>query len=403
MNTTAQGNAYENKVFQLVKKLIEDGTVAVGKNYSLHQKKSYPIDFGTDSFIADISIEVRNPHFNNEISNLVIFECKDLNGKLDKSDFEEWRGRIKNLPFGKKLYFVTSKGYPQPVIDKALNTGIGLIVWSGQGEENWEAPRTLNEIEQRNHNFHILRGESNAPFFPLIFEDGCFCTMGEMLKKNELPIKAPTLKPRYMPREMIRDIINQLLTTQGFNSIDTHKNEDKLIAFLKVKINFQELPSTHNGKYNATHHCITLPNWLISEPQRLRFSLAHELGHAYLHREKLLQYESFFTANDTIAYSPSESEFHWFDVQANDFASYLLMPDAEFKHAVSLLFKQYRLHVPFIIDNQKGKFPIYYSIVDSLANHFDVSNEHVKSRLKKDKFVEITRQPNRIGNILRGF
>ena len=25
MNTTAQGNAYENKVFQLVKKLIEDG------------------------------------------------------------------------------------------------------------------------------------------------------------------------------------------------------------------------------------------------------------------------------------------------------------------------------------------------------------------------------------------
>ena len=66
------------------------------------------------------------------------------------------------------------------------------------------------------------------------------------------------------------------------------------------------------------------------------------------------------------------------------------MPDAEFKHAVSLLFKQYRLHVPFIIDNQKGKFPIYYSIVDSLANHFDVSNEHVKSRLKKDKFVEIT-------------
>ena len=118
MNTTAQGNAYENKVFQLVKKLIEDGTVAVGKNYSLHQKKSYPIDFGTDSFIADISIEVRNPHFNNEISNLVIFECKDLNGKLDKSDFEEWRGRIKNLPFGKKLYFVTSKGYPQPVIDK---------------------------------------------------------------------------------------------------------------------------------------------------------------------------------------------------------------------------------------------------------------------------------------------
>lgn len=44
MSTTDQGDAYENKVFRLVKKLIADGTVAVGKHYSLHQKKAYPID-----------------------------------------------------------------------------------------------------------------------------------------------------------------------------------------------------------------------------------------------------------------------------------------------------------------------------------------------------------------------
>ncbi len=41
MNTTDQGDTYENKVFRLVKKLIADGTVAVGKHYSLHQKKAY--------------------------------------------------------------------------------------------------------------------------------------------------------------------------------------------------------------------------------------------------------------------------------------------------------------------------------------------------------------------------
>ncbi len=69
-----------------------------------------------------------------------------------------------------------------------------------------------------------------------------------------------------------------------------------------------------------------------------------------------------------------------------------------------MLFLQHGLHnPPFIIDNQKGKFRIYYSIADSLATHFDVSNEHVKSRLLKDGIVKITRQPNRIGNILRGY
>lgn len=404
MNTTEQGDAYENKVFRLVKKLITDGTVAVGKHYSLHQKKAYPIDFGTDQFIADISIEVRNSHFNDAISNLIIFECKDLGRKLDKSDFEEWRGKTQNLPFGKKLYIVTSIGFPQPVIDKALNTGVGLIIWNGYGEEKWMAPRTLNEVEQRDYQFNILRGNLNAPSYPLIFENGCFYTMGEMLRYNGLPINAPTLKPSYLPRTEINKIVNKLLASPDFYSIETDKNEDKLLTFLNVKIEFQELPTTHNGKYDAIRHCIILPNWLISQPHRLRFSLAHELAHAYLHREKLRQYESFFATADSATYIPSEAEFHWFDVQANDFASYLLMPDAEFRQAVSILFKQHRLHqVPFVIDNQKGKFQIYYSIVDSIANHFDVSNDHVKNRLKKNGFVEIIQQPNRIGNILRGY
>lgn len=404
MSTTDQGDVYENKVFRLVRKLIADGTVAVGKHYSLHQKKAYPIDFGTDQFIADISIEVRNSHFNDAISNLIIFECKDLGRKLDKSDFEEWRGKMQNLPYGKKLYIVTSTGFPQPVIDKALNTGVGLIVWNGYGKEKWMAPRTLNEIEQRDYQFNILRGNINAPSYPLIFENGCFYTMGEMLRYNGLPIKAPTLKPSYLPRMEINKIVNELLASSDFYSIKTDKNEDKLLIFLNVKIEFQELPTTHNGKYDAIRHCIILPNWLISQPHRLRFSLAHELAHAYLHREKLRQYESFFTTADSATYIPSETEFHWFDVQANDFASYLLMPDAEFRHAISILFKQYGLHhVPFVIDNQKGKFPIYYSMVDSIANHFDVSKEHIKSRLKKDGFVEIIQQPNRIGNILRGY
>ena len=404
MNTTAKGDAYENKVLLLVKRLIDDGTLAIGKQYSVHQKQSYPIDFGTDSFIADISIEVRNPHFNNEISNLIIFECKDLGTKLDKSDFEEWRGRLKNLPFGGKLYFVTRTGFSQPVIDKARNSGIGLIVWSGEGEENWIATRPLNELEQQNFNFNLLHGENRASFFPLVYENGYFQTMGEMLRENNIPIKTPTLKPPFLQRERIKAIVNSLLNTKDFYTIKTSRNEDKLISYLDVKIDFQELPQTHKGMYNATNNCIILPNWLITEPHRLRFSLAHELAHAYLHREKLKQYESFFMVNDPLAYNPPETEFHWFDVQANDFASYLLMPDAAFKQAVAMLFLQHGLHnFPFVIDNQNGKFRIYYSMVDSLAAHFDVSNEHVKSRLLKDELVKITRQPNRIGNILRGY
>lgn len=404
MNTTAKGDAYEDKVFLLVKRLIADGTLAVGKHYSVHQKKSYPIDFGSDSFIADVSVEVTNPHCNNEISNVLIFECKDLNRRLDKSDYFELRGKMTNFPYAYKRYIVTSLGFSQPVIDGSKQLGIGLIVWSGQGDEQWVAPRSLNELEQRDLNFSILHGETAASCFPLVYDDNCFLTFGEMLRQHNIPLNPPKLKPPYLPRPKICEIVNELINSHEFISIQTPNNEDKLITLLGTKIVFEELPESQNGKFDATNNVIVMPNWLIAHPTRMRFSLAHELGHAYLHRVKLRQYESFFSPDNPLAFNPPDSEFHFFDVQANDFASYLLMPDHAFRNAISLLFKQHRLNrIPFIIDNQKGKFPIYYSMVDSLAYHFQVSKEHVKSRLLKDKFVEITHQPNRIGNIIRGY
>lgn len=63
-------------------KLVYEGTLAM----AVHHKQSYPIDFGL-IFVADISIEVRKHHLNNEISSLIIFECKDLGTKSYKSDF----------------------------------------------------------------------------------------------------------------------------------------------------------------------------------------------------------------------------------------------------------------------------------------------------------------------------
>lgn len=404
MNTTEKGDNYENKVFQLVNRLIADGTLPVGKKFSVYQKKSYSFDFGTDSFIADVSVEISNPRCNEEISTVIIFECKDLGRKLDKSDYLEWRARLINFPYGCKVYFVTPKGYPQPVIDGSRQLGIGLIVWSGKGDEQWIAPRSLNELEQRDIQFSVLRGDSPASCFPLVFDDNCFYTFGEVLRRHDIQLNIPRLKAPFLPREKVCEIVNQLLGLRDFYSIMAEKNEDKLISFLDVKILFEELPQSNNGRYDATRNYIIMPNWLIQEPHRLRFSLAHELGHAYLHREQLRQYESFFSLNERQTINPPESEFKWFDVQANDFASYLLLPDAQFKQAVFAAFKQIGIHrFPFIIDNQKGKFPIYYKVVDSLSFLFNVSKEHIKSRLNKDKFVEITYQPNRIGNILRGY
>jgi Zn-dependent peptidase ImmA (M78 family) len=75
----------------------------------------------------------------------------------------------------------------------------------------------------------------------------------------------------------------------------------------------------HNGNWeigvNSLHH-----------PNRQRFTIAHELGHYFLHRDKAPFEDGLLFRKDN-QQNPLERE-------ANQFASLLLMPSLEFKRAL---------------------------------------------------------------------
>lgn len=93
---------------------------------------------------------------------------------------------------------------------------------------------------------------------------------------------------------------------------------------------------------------------------RRRFTIAHELGHLFLHLDYLKDEDSAEkTYRDSVRY---RSGYSIEEYEANEFAACLLMPEDQFRHVVGRMLTN-------------GSCDL-----DRLAQHFDVSRDAARTR-----------------------
>lgn len=118
-------------------------------------------------------------------------------------------------------------------------------------------------------------------------------------------------------------------------------------------------------------------------PRRLRFTIAHELAHYWLH-DVLYQETKITRMRDWQGTQEAmpEEDFYWFEWQANNLAGLILVPP-----------NQLRDHFDVVVldaDNRGLPRDILFSevgkpfVLDELSNVFEVSNNVIEIRLHKD-------------------
>jgi Zn-dependent peptidase ImmA (M78 family) len=109
-------------------------------------------------------------------------------------------------------------------------------------------------------------------------------------------------------------------------------------------------------------------------PKRKRFTIAHELGHHYLHSQNPLYVDKVFAVRlrDHISSEAVSSE----EIEANAFAAELLMPSRMILQDIGAEAN--------IIDYENGGID---SITDSLAARYKVSNQAMTIRLMNLGFI----------------
>ena len=120
---------------------------------------------------------------------------------------------------------------------------------------------------------------------------------------------------------------------------------------------------------------------------RYRFTIAHELGHAVLHRELILR-RQFRSAEEWKAFINSipDDEHRWYEWQAYAFAGLVLVPAQPLRRTFAARVAEVRRFV-----EREGMVlaavadTVWDIVLELVAKDFEVSTEVVERRAEKDK------------------
>ncbi len=390
MNTTKKGKDFEDKVFKYLSSLLEKDVLpfANSKFSKIFQHKKYNC-IGYDREIEfDITIETYNSlSASEQWSSLVVVECKNYSGIVDISDLDEFEEKLHKISDSSiKGVFVTTKGFSKNEIQQAEKNHIALVVMS-ENEPNWIVSRDINNKAEDYYQF--LSGSKVIGNVPIVYSEGSFTTVIEMLNgydvvtSNKNVIKIP-----YLENDIIQQKVCALCQDIVF-ATDDIPGEIITKAFPEYKITFKDFQQGLLGTLSLENKVITLSNEIVNDTHRLKFTLAHEIGHIILHSEilknsvdLLAEYEE-----ESLCY---EKAIQRMEIQANIFAAYLIVPKWKLNNEVKELFGKYNINKGRLyLDNQLCNIRNYQLIVNELSLKFDVSKEVIKYRLEEENLLTI--------------
>ena len=339
INTVAKGDAFEDVVYTRINQLLNaDNFIVPGKLSKIYRKKGYYSESRKGNIIVDISIETILPGAST-YSMLTVIECKDYESKVSIDNLEEFVSKIDQIA-GKntKGIFFTTSGFSDTCINYAKAKGLWLIVYNDEEFSNLTYRKTAK----------------NSSFFDttsIVSPDSFYATNGNdvIFKMPDLLIHSGiidtcTIKTIHVPF-ISDDELSKIATTYR-NQLQLNPylpitfDDLKTYAIRDFNLTIESMNFSSNGRNLSALGAIDVVNkkiyysTTITDAHRLLFTVAHELGHWILHRNHLLH----GVLRDEVLEEEGSSRI---EIQANRFASYLLVPETSLRILTRIAFDKY--------------------------------------------------------------
>lgn len=122
-------------------------------------------------------------------------------------------------------------------------------------------------------------------------------------------------------------------------------------------------------------------------PARYRFSLAHEVGHWWLHDELYEDTQIASVADWRRVCDEFGDDYRWFEFQANSFAGLVLVPPASLKARFERLVGE--AEAGGVRRSRLFEHPQRQRLIEKLASEFQVSEQTMEIRLEKDALIPV--------------
>lgn len=390
-NTTAKGDAFEDRVFAVLQKLLQAEALPLNcKRSKIYQKMNYKSIESQRDITFDIAIESFMPD-SDEIANLTLIECKDYTSPIEVSKIRDFIYRMKEVGANKGYFFTTSH-FQSGALELAKTNHVGLAVVTSTNELRWTTRRISirdkNEINsdiikiitglhsERDYTFVAIGKNLYTNFFVFLHDD-----IGLQLQQS--------LSINYLTKEQILDVIHDEFQLSPDKHTTIHDTE--LLGFVSQKgysVNTTTLPNKILGEIDFESKTILVSDKLEKGSPRWRFTIAHELGHIVLHSDAILQsnikaIEEYIDDEMAESINISDKTIAKMEIQANLFASQLLLPPQHFEIVYKALFhlEGIRNYPNLTVDNQRCNIELSNWVFKQLSAYFNVSITAIKKRL----------------------
>ncbi|WP_176329988.1 ImmA/IrrE family metallo-endopeptidase [Oceanospirillum sanctuarii] len=419
MNSVQKGDRFEVKVYEFLKREIDEGRFFVRKeNCEIFLKKGYYSKDREKDIIFDISIEITIPG-QSSYSILVLVECKSYQKKVPVDDVEEFFQKTQQISGGniKGIVFSTN-AFQDGAFKFSKSKGIGLVRLSENNDHDWILTRSPSSLmgaavceENNARNFLTIESYRSPVFDFSASFIGTYTSSIQLFFGKFLSFRLDKKTTRFLEAEgnkKSKPFIRK--ATSSFIQLEAEKARTTLLG--SGSFDLSMLSSGIEREYGfALLTRRTLPNGilgcldfdlkkieinkLIENVGRRNFTIAHEVGHLVLEHSLYMSRESLYedllkSGADTSDLAPEILEI---ERQANVFAAAFLMPEVQFKKHFKNLCKKYQVvnrgYGALYLDDQICNIKQFNLIAAELGAEYQVSKQAVKYRLMQMKLLKI--------------
>ncbi len=382
---------------------------------NIYKKKKYYSNEREGYIEFDVVIELLREG-TKEPNLIVIFECKNYSGSIPEEKVREFSDKLSEIAKHKAKGILVVNSKLQYGAKKLLEKrGMGLAKYSKYG---------IEIILERKNNFWLgtkfiekqIFGKNNCAKslkFSAYYDGKFLSSIRELLQWiDECPnIKSKQEKTTqknlipFLSYEKIEKQAMELLNNVNYTG--KMVNLEEICSYLSINLNFidekhkDEQENEILGIANFQRKDINI--YLHENKNRERFTIAHEIGHFFLNHCKLL-HSDFVIERDLLNIHDKQdnSKYERLEVQANIFASCLLLPKNYFIGKIYEIKEQLNIKNKgfgeIYVDNQRCNLTDYHELLSCLSQYFGVSKQAIEIKLKKLNLLNDARKNTKYNN-----
>lgn len=399
-SSSAIGEAFELRTKSVIERLLEKSELqlkiegqsemwVVPRDSRTFHHRRYKYTYGCET---DTDISIEESSTDKESKFLIVIECKCYTHRVGIDEIQEFSTRLDDLNATKGI-LISNNNYQSGALKCAEAHNIALVRINDNNEANWLLHRIIGHNESKYQNCVDELLQTDMIYHSVII-DGWDCSMSFAdYFMNLLNIKDEKLKSviPYLSDEEINMKAQAFLGNKPYVRVS-----DIILQFyaLKERIVIDEKHSLNGilGKCDFINRVVSIDKYLLSEDQdRYRFTLAHELGHAYLHQPILNHFVSEAHDNNVLELKNCSKWEERLEIQANHFAAFLLMPQYSLRNIYMEVKSDldYPLHAPLRMDDNRTSIHDCQVMFRVLSKFFGVSKQVAMIRLIDEKLIDV--------------